>query len=259
MKHLLYILPLVFAVTACQKVIDVDLNSADPKMVVEAELSNQDTLFQVRLTQTLGFTELNEFPPVSNAEVSLSDEQGNLFVLSENEPGVYVLDQPQATPGTSYTLSILQGENELTASSFMPEPVVIDTIEVLETGFGESRFVNVRLLDPPGVDNFYRYILFSNGERQDDLYITDDRLRDGQAIDNGLFGLPQDRLSQGDTIRVVLQSIDRNVFEYFRTFLSLNSGQPTTAPANPLTNIEGDALGYFNACSETEMTVIIPD
>jgi hypothetical protein len=47
------------------------------------------------------------------------------------------------------------------------------------------------------------------------------------------------------------------VFDYFNSLALMNDGQ-SASPANPLSNIQGGALGYFSAHTVQRRTVIIP-
>lgn len=242
----------------CERVIDFDLNSADPRLVVEASLSDDENGARVVLTETVNFSDDNVFPPGTGAVVTLSENTGISEVLEEIEPGLYQGSAITGTPGSSYTLSIdYQGENYSSVNP-MPMPVAIDSVYLQPTGFGNGRVVTAQFQDPPGIENWYRLFVFTNERPADNLYILRDRLQDGEMITQTLFGIPNNRLREGDTVRVVLQSISGDVFEYLRTFQQLDA-VASTAPGNPLSNISNNALGYFSAHSETELTYIIPD
>jgi hypothetical protein len=61
-------------------------------------------------------------------------------------------------------------------------------------------------------------------------------------------------LKKGDTVTVWLETIDKGVFDYFRTAGS-ESGR-NASPANPVSNISNGALGYFNASSVRKGSII---
>ncbi len=242
----------------CERVIDFDLNSADPRLVVEALLSDDDQGIRLALTETVNFSDDNNFPAGTGAVVTLSESTGLSEVLTESEPGIYGGVTITGTPGATYTLSIdYEGEN-YSAVNEMPLPVALDTVFLQPTGFGSGRVVTAQFQDPPGLENWYRFLVFTNSEPVDNLYITRDRLRDGEVITQTLFGIPNSRLTEGDTVQVVLQSISFDAFEYLRTFQQLGA-VASTAPGNPISNVSNNALGYFSAHSETTFTYIIPD
>lgn len=249
---------LIAILFGCERVIDFDLNSADPRLVVEALLSDDENGIRVSLSETVNFSDDNVFPPGAGATITLSENTGISEVLEEVEPGQYTGTAITGTPGSTYTLSIdFYGEN-YSAVNEMPLPVMIDTVFLQPTGFGSGRVVTAQFQDPPGLENWYRILVTTNSEPVDNLYITRDRLRDGEVITQTLFGIPNSRLTQGDTVTVVLQSISFDAFEYLRTFQQLGA-VASTAPGNPASNVSNNALGYFSAHAETAFTYIITD
>ena len=86
MRKYIYILsallPLM-AVQSCQKVIDIDLNSAAPQIVIEGSISDQPGPYTVKITKTVNFSETNIFPAVSGAAVTVSDDAGNSETLQK--------------------------------------------------------------------------------------------------------------------------------------------------------------------------------
>jgi len=63
------------------------------------------------------------------------------------------------------------------------------------------------------------------------------------------------KLEAGDEVTIWLESVDKYVYEYFRTESS--EGWQSASPANPTSNISNGALGYFNACSVRTISIIV--
>jgi hypothetical protein len=63
------------------------------------------------------------------------------------------------------------------------------------------------------------------------------------------------KLKAGDEVTIWLESVDKYVYEYFRTEGS--EGWQSASPANPTSNISNGALGYFNACSVRTISIIV--
>ena len=250
------VLILLSVFSSCQKEIQIDLNSAEPKMVIEAEISDQPASCRVKLTRTVNFSESNIFPAVSGAVVFLSDNLGNSELLNESSPGIYTSPTLQGVPGRVYTLIISDAGKEYSAVSTLNFPVSIDTLTVEKSFFGNERFVNVGFLDPAGIENQYRFIKTTNGIVEKSIYITNDYLQDGNYSAMPLFS--GDNLVKGDSVTISLQSIDKGVYEYFRTLSLLNGGDPSASPANPLSNVTNGALGYFNAYAVRTETTVVP-
>jgi hypothetical protein len=63
------------------------------------------------------------------------------------------------------------------------------------------------------------------------------------------------KIERGDLVTVWLESIDKNVYDYFRT--AGQDGSQSATPSNPISNISPSVLGYFNACSVTKKTFTV--
>jgi hypothetical protein len=242
---------------SCQKVIKVDLNSTDPKVVVEAEFSDKPGPHYVKLTHTVNFDQPNVFPPVTGATVKLSDNAGNSEVLTEDSPGIYKTSSMTGVPGRKYTLDITANNKTYTAVSEMFQPVSLDSLTIQKGLFRDARNVHAHFTDPAGVKNWYRLVQIINDTATKDIYITEDILRDGQPIDELLFSNNNnDTLVTGDSIVVKLQSIDQGVYDYWRTFIQMGfAGPQAPTPANPKSNFSNGALGYFSAYAERSKAI----
>ncbi len=255
-----YCLVITLIFSSCEKVILIDLNSADPKMVVEAEIYDQ-SFCKVKLSQTVNFDQPNTFPAVTGATIKLSDNLGNAETLVESSAGNYTGSVLSGTSGRTYTLEITANGKTYNSVSTMPQPVNIDTllIEVL-TGHISGKVVEAKYTDPVGIANFNRFVLFVNNTDKKLIVINDDRLLDGEVIVQPVPDPGEEILSlnSGDTVTVFLQSIDKEVYEYFRTLNQLEGGGHggATAPANPLSNVDNGALGYFSAYAVKSKTIV---
>lgn len=259
-KLLLFLLIVLFA-SSCEKVIDIDLNSSDPKIVIEAEISDQ-SFCKVKLTQTVNFDESNSFSAVTGATVKITDNFGNTETLTETSAGNYIGSVLTGISGRTYTLEVAASDKTYKAISTIPQPVLIDTLLVEELfGHISGKVVEAKYTDPLGIKNFYRFILVVNSVDKKLIVITDDRLADGEIITQPIPAINEKIISYntGDTAVVYLQSIDKGVYEYFRTLKQLEGGGHggSTSPANPQSNIDNEALGYFNAYSVKSKSIII--
>lgn len=252
--------------TSCEKVIDVDLNSAAPKYVIEAVLTDQPGSAKVMLTQTKDFDQDNFFPEVTGATITIAEQGGSTYPLTETASGVYQNSTLTGRSGKTYTMTVRVGSQVFTATSTMPQRVDLDTIYITdELLFTDTRkTVNVEYLDPPGRGNAYRFVQYVNEKKQHQVYVITDDYTDGNWINNKLFYFVDDEsdpmnIKSGDTVRIEMICIDQPVYKYWyslsRSALG-SSGQAT--PANPVSNIQGDALGYFSAHTSQTKSVIVP-
>lgn len=262
MNYLRYsLLPLLSLLlfTSCEKVIDIEVKDASPKYVIEGVVDNESGGCLVKVSRTKPLAGNNSFAGVSGAAVRITDESGAAVQLAEAVPGMY-RSALAGVPGKTYTLQVTIGSETFTATSTMPAFVGIDT---LYTGFmdwmGEKEYYPTLVYnDPPQKGNAYRFVLYINGQKTDDLFGQNDDLSNGRRQVVSLFSEDdlQDDLKPGDELRVELQCIDQPVYRYWFSLWQGATGEGNAAsPANPVTNISGGALGYFSAHTVAEKTV----
>ena len=257
----LAILLLSLGISSCQKVINIDLNSASPQTVIEGNISDQPGPYTVKLSQTVNFSETNVFPPIKGALVTISDDIGNSETLTETSPGIYTTSTLQGMSGRTYKLSVTANGKTYTATSTMAYPVNIDTIVSRQGGFGGHDISwSAKFLDPAGVANYYALFIEINSVMQPNFSSADDNLRNGDTISMRLPMPDGVTLQPGDSVKVILESVDKNVREYFRLLQQLNNqnGMESAPPANPTTNLSGGALGYFSAHSDRKKILVVP-
>lgn len=245
---------------SCQKVIDIDLNEKEPKIVIEGGISDQPGPHVIRISQTVNFDESNEFPPVTGAYLILRDDAGNSETLNETAPGEYVASSLQGIPGRTYTLEATVNGATYTSVSYLPAAVPIDSLTIEESFWG-IRQVNIYLKDPAETENYYRIVQEKNRKMVKDILVMSDELQNGSHLSTPLFiNNIEDSLRRGDTIMVQLQSIDRAAYDYFRTLMMLTTqaGPPSDAPANPITGFSNGALGYFSAYAVRAEMIVVP-
>jgi len=238
------------AMLSCTKVINVNLNSTSPDIVIEGNVNDGPGPYQVKLSQTVNFSEPNSFPPVTGAIVQITDSTtGVTDSLSEDIPGTYFTKNlMKGIPGHQYQLYVSTNGHVYTASSTMPMPVMLDTVSFYSSSvFGETRTNAVaNFQDPAGIANYYTFTEFVNGQKVDRTFSFSDRLSDGKYLHLQLFN--DSTINPGDRVRVEMHCVDNAVWKYFNTLGQAkgNNSQSIT-PANPLSNISNNALGYFSA------------
>lgn len=251
-----------FLGSACQKVIDLDLQSAEPQLTIEGTLADDGQPATVQVSRSTGYTSPNSFPAVSGAVVTLSDDAGGLETLAETPtPGTYRGRALTGQPGRRYTLRVETDGQAFVAASTMPAAVPLTGLRAEKSGFGNNIQVVPEFVDPAGVRNYYLFRQYRNGRRNNALFLQDDRLTDGQANARPLFGRGTDdvdELATGDSVRVEMQNVDDAVYAYLRTVSQVLQGSSTAAPANPASNFTGNVLGYFSAYSVRRRTVLVP-
>ena len=100
----IFILPLMcLFICSCTKVISVNLNDANANIVIEGVVDDNPGPYQVKISQTVNFSEPNVFPPVSGATVTITDSTtGVTDNLIENSAGLYSTQNLTAGPVGPY-------------------------------------------------------------------------------------------------------------------------------------------------------------
>lgn len=252
---------LTVILASCTKVIDVNLNDAAKKYVVEGNVTNQPGPYTVQLTQTKNFSDDNNFPGVSGATISITDvTAGTTEVLKETAPGVYQTQQLQGREGRTYKLDVVIGNNHFTASSTMPNQVPLDSLyTVVQDFFGKNVIAVVpAYTDPITKGNCYHFRQFINGVVDKTFYYDNDDFSNGKTNSFSLLrDDPDSTLHTGDFVQVEMQCTDRPIYEYWYSADMSSTGDGNGIPGNPVTNLTGGALGYFSAhTSQTKSLVV---
>lgn len=266
MKKLTYLILLsFFTIVSCEDVIDVDVNSAEPKLVIDASLnwikgtaSNRQF---IKLSLTAPYFD-NTIPPATGAIVAVSDSNNNTFnFIEESNTGIYINEIFNPEIGVTYNLSISYNNEVYTGTETLLPIAPIEFVEQKnEGGFsGDEIEIKAFYTDPGNIENFYlfEFIVFSRNELSLEVY--DDEFTDG----NQIFAFHSDEnLEKGDELVIRSSSISERNYEFLNILLQQTddeSGdpfetQPATVRGNCInqTNPSNFPLGYFRV-SETDV------
>jgi hypothetical protein len=253
---------------SCEKVVSVDLNQANPHIVIEGVVTDQGGPYTVDVTKTGDYFEPSlYFPPVSNATIVVTDNMGQRDALKEVTDGVYESSGLQGLVGRTYELTVFAEEKEYQASSSMPEKVFIDSLyAVPRVAFDGDRGYDIYVMfrDPPALGNYYRINVRSSSlipadsidGRRYRLY--SDKLTNGNEMEERIRA--GRNVNPGDTITVELLSIDKPTYDYFNTLsdiLSSDRSPTSLSPANPNSNLSNGSLGYFAAYTIDSKSIVM--
>ncbi|MFZ6009681.1 MAG: DUF4249 domain-containing protein [Bacteroidota bacterium] len=170
---------LIVITFSCIDAVDLSLPSSYDKLVIDGLVTNEPGPYTIRIGRSLPFDNTKVLPayfnPEANAIVSIDDNLGNSFALTETGPGLYV------TPahftggiGVTYTLKIrtADGKKYQSDPELMRDVPAIDSliytyityqrltesgsgniVETTSTGFQ----LTVKSNDPNGLKNYYRW------------------------------------------------------------------------------------------------------
>ncbi len=264
MKSIIRFLPLIAAClvfTACEEEIDLPLNDAEPRIVIEGNIYDTGDPWLVLVQETTPFKEQTPFKGLPDAVVTITDGNNHTDTLIAatslgiDIEGVYGLLGVSTVPGQTYTLRVyVKGQLfESTSTAYPATP--IDSLYTMNDGFNEGQRVTFDYTDPTGVNNYYKADIIVNGIPYSSNERSDDKFTDG--IKKTVMFTDFDDLHSGDTVDVYFKSVDYNVYQYFFT-LDENTSFVSAAPSNPISNISNGALGYFNASSVSKSRIFFP-
>ena len=263
MKRILLFILMVGA-TACEHPYTIDEQQVPPKLVVDALLTNQQKVHEVKLTQSSGFYTTGSTPRVSGATVTVADDVGNSFVYVEDpqRPGVYESPEFSGVVGRTYSLTIAAAGITYNAEDTMMPVTEIDSLTYFldeeEREYLKShddvddpeRYYQVQLYttEPAQTVDYYLFKFYRDGDlingNGEDVYYSDDEFLQ-ENIEGVAFN---DWYELGELAKIEMYSITRDAFLYYKDVdLALNNdgGLFSPLPANPRTNLDQEALGFF--------------
>lgn len=243
-------------VFSCEKEINVDLRSVTPRLVIEGVVI-KDSLAKVKLTKTKDFDGDNNYLPISDAEIVISDDTGASEVLVFDKSGWYIAQTLRGEVGRTYNLLVTYEEKTYTSTSTMPPLVEIDSITMYKFPVIDYHIPRIHFKDPKGKANeYYRIKLFINNKYMSvgqEAVSTDQT--DGLDVALPFFvdkkKLDDEEIKKGDKITFELQSVDKGVYTFFDSL-----GKMEETKNNPTSNINGGVLGYFSAYSYDSQSII---
>ena len=249
----------------CQKVISIDLTATEKKYVIEASLSDKDDSIKVIVSRTSDMTSSVLFDPVDNAVITLKKDSLIPVLIKRTGNGKYT-GYIKTEVGVNYSLKVEVDDNTFTGFCKMPHKVPIDTLFVApSTIFGKPKnLATVKFADPPEQDNYYRFLLSTNGFDNSSIFITDDRLFNGRNVKYDLNDFLVEKnehysIDKYDWVYVEARSIDPAIYKYFYSLKEYTiDPDPGNTPENPVSNIAGGALGYFSVHSYQLLKCVSP-
>lgn len=290
MKKLL-VLAGIFLI-GCEKKVDFKLHDQPDKLVIEGIIENDQPPLVILSKSISYFSKIsadilnNTFVHGADVFVSNGALTHKLKEYSRslgNGVSLYYYSIDSSNLSTSfvgqlnhqYSLKIVSEGKEYTATTTIPDltkridsvwwkkpPVTSDSSKVI---------VMVRATDPPGYGDYVRYYTKTNREpfypplnsAFDDYFIdgTTYELQVDKGVDRNLdINFDENFFRRGDTVGLKLSNIDKATYDFWRTmeFSYSSVGDPFSTPTKVLSNIKGDALGYFGGYASQYRTIIIP-
>jgi len=128
-------LPLILALSTCIEPYDPELKGYESVMVVEGLITDERAPYEVRLSRSVHHAD--SIPGrITDAEVSITDETGNITYLRNCGEGLYKTDPTEfiGVTGNTYTLHILTSDG----NEYMSEPAMMLPVPEIESVYYEK-------------------------------------------------------------------------------------------------------------------------
>lgn len=251
----------------CEKSRDWELASTtDSTLVIEAILTDKDTIQEVRLSQS--YIDLNgEVPPVTNAIVE-AEANGvtYTFIADPEQAGCYFSQTSFAVVDQlNYRLNVLWEGNNYTASSRLSEVTPMPGVSFLPFGMSDSLLRLGDFIPPYDNDQQSMYEInvdwshLSVNEEPDQAKFF---LYTFNEVHVSQFVLPPREVvsfPRGSKVTIVKYGLNDDFADYLHARAietDWGSNFFYATADNPPTNISNGALGFFSTCAILEEVFI---
>jgi hypothetical protein len=261
----LYIITILL-MYSCEDVIDVDLNTIEPKLVIDASINwfknTSGNEQEIKLTLTAPYFD-NEIQPANGAQVALFNSNDNIFVFTEDSStGIYKNNTFVPQVNETYNLEIIYKSETYRATETLKSVVDIDFVEQNDEGgfSGDETELKAFYTDPMDEENYYFFEFLNDIPDIPTLEVYDDNFTNG----NQIFGFfTEEELESGDLVTIRNHGVSERFYEFMFILLQQNAAdgggpfetQPATVRGNCIndTNPENFPLGYFRLSEVAEL------
>ena len=269
MKKVLIIL-LSLLLVSCEDIIEINLNTVEPRLVIDASLNwvkgtdgrNQS----IKLSLTAPFFD-ETVPPATGAAVTVTDSNNNTFnFIEEGSTGVYNNYTFIPAINETYNLIINYNNEIYTATETLIPVVPIEFIEQKNDGgfAGDEIEIKAFYSDPLNINNFYLFEFIVASRNSKDIEVYDDEFTDG----NQIFAFhSNENLKTDEELLIINSGISERYYEFMNILLQQTDDQsgdpfqtqPATVRGNCInqTNPKNFPFGYFRASEADKLTDIV--
>ena len=259
MKKLKFIL-FIFIFLGCEKVIDLETDFNDTRLVVDANISkHRDSLnakASVKLSETVPYFS-DEESIINDAIVSIEINQKTHELYYDNPAKLYLADINFIENNSDFVLLIEHKKNNYTSSSKL-----IKTPKIESVVFGDRKSLNkdevelkVTFTDPPEEGNYYLWKFGPKKSGKFDYLPALDKYINGNKFTFSFFIDKTEYLQDSDYINIEINGITEDYFNYLNILTSqagAQNGRPFSTSSSVIkgnivnnTNLENFPLGYF--------------
>ena len=257
---------MILGFISCESEIDIDIKDSESQIVIEANISTFIDDSKVKISKSLNLDDGLPYPTVNGALVTITNNNtSEVFILSETESGIYKNPYLIGVDEHNYILDIIIEEETYTASSTIPQIVVLESLvqigEVSDSNGGggpggqnrsDRNIAEIIPVynDPIEFTNYYQFVVTRNDTILSNIFIQRDYAFNGLKNSKSL----KIEAIKDDILKIDMQCIDEAVYNYLLG-LSKNIHQSSATPTNPDSNISNNALGYFKAQTSSKKMI----
>jgi hypothetical protein len=250
--------------SSCEEVLNVDLNAANPNVVIEGLITDHPGPYIVKVTMTSDYYQNQPPPPVSNAVVIISDNTGIIDTLIQASPGVYKTKKTIGAKFRTYMLSVNISGKIYSAVSTLPDLYPVDSLRYTyypkrDLFHHKGYYPLAYSQEPQNQENYYLWKFYRNDSllnKPNDIWVAND-----QAVKGSIRGLEFPySYHQFDTAAVKVFSITKEAFDFYTALeaqIRNDGGFFSSPPANAKGNLSNGALGLFQTSSTDSLGIVI--
>lgn len=257
--RLLKLIILIIIFHSCEKVIDIETEFDDKRLVIDANISKHrdsiDGIASVKLSETIPYFSDQE-SIVKNALVKIETNQIVYNLVYNNDKKEYssIIENINKE---EFVLSIIRNENTYTSSEKL-----ITTPKIKSVIFGDRKSLNkdevelrVTFIDPPEKGNYYLWKFGPKKSGKYDYLPALDKYINGNEFTFSFFIDKTEYLQNSDFINIEINGISENYYNYLNILTSqagAQNGRPFSTSSSiirgnisNLVSEEKFPLGYF--------------
>lgn len=265
-KAILFIL-MGIVLISCTDVIDVDVPTGKPRLVVEASIDwekGTDGKHQtIKLSKMTPYFSNQEIEEVLGAIVTIKDkETGDVFNFEDKNNGLYITNVFIPVINHPYDLTISYGGETYKAEEKMMSLSDIQKVDQSIEGGNSSEDieVNIHFQDPEDIENYYFFKFQRIGDLLPTIEPMSDEFTDGNIMkesfekEDDTDTSEKEQLKSGDIVEYQMSGISKRYYDYMQIMVnqlgaeaSIFSGVPVELKGNciNINNKQEFTLGYF--------------
>ncbi|MBG49499.1 MAG: hypothetical protein CML05_14530 [Pseudozobellia sp.] len=276
MRKYLLIIPVLFLITSCEDVVEIDTPTEPPRLFVDAVIRVDTEMEMTNVSFTVGETsnffdepqpaELNEIQITNIGYESNNVEDTNILVLTQTIPGQYEGSKNTSffTDGNELQLRIDHNGVIYSATTNYVPTSPISRLEQGEGSLftGDETEILISFTDSPGRDDYYLFDFDFN-----EYLVSEDEFYQGQPFEFSYFY--DDGVQPGMEVQISLIGVDEPFFNYMNQVIVQSGGDqgpfqtPSATVRGNILNVSDEngtdnfALGYFAVCQTYTQSITL--